>query len=177
MLRQIGVRFRAIPADIDESIEDGEAPSDYVVRLSVEKARTIASSNPHEIVLGSDTIVVLDHQILGKPEDQQQAAEMLRRLSGATHTVLTGYALVQGPDENVITGIGRADVRFRHIEEDEIARYVAGGSPMDKAGSYGIQEDLGAVFIESIAGDYYTIVGLPLTQVYLSLRSLRPGVG
>lgn len=177
LLRQIGVRFRVMPADIDESIRVDEDPRSFVERLAGEKAETIASDHQDEIVLGSDTIVLLEGAILGKPEDSEEAIQMLGRLSGATHTVLTGYALLRLADDTRITGVGEAQVTFRDLERDEIVRYVGGGSPMDKAGSYGIQEDLGAVFIEAISGDYYTIVGLPLAKVYLALRSLSHSAG
>ncbi len=170
LLRQIGVRFRIMPADIDESTRPEENPRSFVERLAREKAEAIARDHPNDLVLGSDTIVLLDGEILGKPEDSREAVSMLRRLSGAEHTVLTGYALLRLADQTSVTGVGEARVTFRELEDDEISRYVAGGSPMDKAGSYGIQEDLGAVFIEDISGDYYTIVGLPLAKVYLALR-------
>ena len=142
--------------------------------MSREKALEIASGYPESIVLGSDTIVLLDDTVLGKPVDAADATAMLQRLSDNTHEVLTGFSLVRLSDGTEITGLGRAEVTFRRLEDEEIADYVAGGSPMDKAGSYGIQEDLGAVFIERISGDYYTIVGLPLMQVYRALQQLSP---
>lgn len=172
LLKQIGIRFTIIPPDIDETQLPDESPEAFVQRLSRQKAAQIADVHPESLVLGSDTIVLLDGEVLGKPRDADEAVATLRRLSGKTHTVLTGYALLRRSDRTEIVGMGQADVRFRELDDDEIDSYVAGGSPMDKAGSYGIQEDLGAVFIESIAGDYYTIVGLPVTRVYLALRNL-----
>lgn len=142
--------------------------------MSREKAHEVASGFPDRVVLGSDTIVLLDDTVLGKPVDRADATAMLQRLSDNTHEVLTGFSLIRLSDDTEITGLGRAEVTFRKLGDEEIADYVAGGSPMDKAGSYGIQEDLGAVFIERISGDYYTIVGLPLMQVYRALQQLSP---
>lgn len=173
LLRQIGVAIRVVPPEIDEQSLEGEPPESLVVRLSVEKAAVVADQFRESLVLGSDTIVLLDNQVLGKPENEGDARNTLKRLSGKTHTVLTGYALLRRADGTSITGVGRASVTFRTLASDEIDAYVATGSPMDKAGAYGIQEDLGAVFIQRIDGDYYSIVGLPLQQVYTSLRDLN----
>lgn len=172
LLRQIGVPFSVVPPDADESPLPGEGPAALVERLALEKARSVARTMSEGVVLGSDTIVVLDDRILGKPSDQAEAFEMLRALSGRTHQVFTGYALVEPGDGRVVNGHVTTDVTFRELGDEEIATYIASGSPMDKAGSYGIQDDYGAVFIERISGDYYTVVGLPLTSVYLALRSL-----
>lgn len=174
LLSQVGIPFRTVPPEIEEVQREGESPEEFVRRMSREKALEIASGYPESIVLGSDTIVLLDDTVLGKPVDAADATAMLQRLSDNTHEVLTGFSLVRLSDSTEITGLGRAEVTFRRLEDEEIADYVAGGSPMDKAGSYGIQEDLGAVFIERISGDYYTIVGLPLMQVYRALQQLSP---
>ena len=174
LLTQIGIPFRSEPPDIEEIQRVGESPEEFVQRMSREKAREIAWRYPDNIVLGSDTIVLLDDTVLGKPVDAADATDMLQKLSGNTHEVLTAFSLIRLSDETEITGLGRAEVTFRRLDDREIADYVAGGSPMDKAGSYGIQEDLGAVFIERISGDYYTIVGLPLMQVYCALQQLSP---
>ena len=171
LLRQIGLEFVVIPPHVDETQHNGEQPLDYVQRLSLEKARAVANEQSTGLVLGSDTIVVLDGQILGKPADEEEAVATLRKLSGNTHTVFTGFSIVNAETGESHTDYGQANVTFRNLNDDEIRAYVAGGSPMDKAGAYGIQEDLGAVFINHIDGDYYTIVGLPLTKVYLALRS------
>jgi septum formation protein len=172
LLQQIGVEFDVIHPDADESLRPGEPPIDMVQRLAREKAETIATHHPDRIVLGSDTTVVLEEEILGKPDDPEHAVAILRQLSGNTHTVYTGYSLVDGRSGRTITGYDQAQVTFRPLSEEEIRRYVATGSPLDKAGAYGIQDDYGAVFIEKICGDYYTIVGLPITKVYLALREL-----
>lgn len=171
LLRQIGLDFVVIPPHVDETQHDGEEPLDYVQRLSLEKAQAVANEQSTGLVLGSDTIVVLDGLILGKPADEEEAIATLRKLSGNTHTVFTGFSIVDAETGTSATDYGEAAVTFRELGDEEIRAYVAGGSPMDKAGAYGIQEDLGAVFINHIEGDYYTIVGLPLTKVYLALHS------
>jgi septum formation protein len=172
LLRQIGIEHIVVVPDVDETPIPGEAPADLVRRLSQRKVRSVAEGRTHGIVLGSDTIVVLDGAVLNKPVDPQEAFSMLRRLSGHTHTVYTGYSLVDIDNDREITSFETADVTFRQLEDDEIEAYIATGSPLDKAGAYGIQDDYGAVFIEKICGDYYSVVGLPITRVYLALREL-----
>lgn len=177
LLRQIGLEFETISPDVDETQFEGEPPLDHVLRLAELKASTVAATRPEGIVLGSDTIVVLGEDILGKPESQEEAVATLSRLSGNTHTVYTGFSLINAATGESMTDYGQALVTFRQLDREEIRAYVATGSPMDKAGAYGIQDDLGAVFIERIEGDYYTIVGLPLTKVYLALRRMRTPSG
>lgn len=176
LLTLIGVTFDVISPDVDESLRAGEPPIDYVRRLAREKAESIAASHPHRIVLGSDTSVILDGRILGKPVDAEDAVRMLSELSGRTHTVYTGYAVMHGDSGRSIVSYGEANVTFYPLERREIERYVAGGSPLDKAGSYGIQDDRGALFIDRIDGDYYTIVGLPIAKVYRAIVALIDGI-
>lgn len=171
LLRQIGCTFDIIPADIDERVDASLTPGDVALTLAKQKAAEISARYPTHVVLGADTIVVIDNNILGKPETPQEACSMLRLLSGRTHTVYTGYSLRRGADE--IAEVVATAVTFRILSNEEIERYVRTGSPMDKAGAYGIQEDLGAVFVERIDGDYYTVVGLPLARVYLALKQFR----
>lgn len=174
LLEQIGMTFTVQPSNVDESLIPtfGAVPEEFVQRLALLKAQDVASKTPaRSIVLGSDTIVVLDGEILGKPVDADDAKNMLRRLSGNTHTVYTGIALVDSETYSSVTAVQRTDVTFRELSDDEIAGYVATGSPLDKAGSYGIQDDFGAVFVAHIVGCYYTIVGLPLELFYRTLRT------
>ncbi|MDI9244918.1 Maf family protein [Marinobacter sp. CHS3-4] len=161
LLRQMGVAFEVRPAHIDETPLADELPEDYVLRMAREKALTIGQRAPEAIVLGSDTSVVLDGNILGKPEDSDDAEETLKSLSGSTHRVLTAVAaVVDGhAEERLVT----TEVRFRALRPDEIAAYVRSGEPMDKAGSYGIQ-GLGGIFVESLHGSYSAVVGLPLRE-------------
>lgn len=174
LLEQIGMTFTVQPSNVDESLIPtfGAVPEEFVQRLALLKAQDVASKTPaRSIVLGSDTIVVLDGEILGKPLDADDAINMLRRLSGNTHTVYTGIALVDSETYSSVTAVQQTDVTFRELIDDEIAGYVATGSPLDKAGSYGIQDDFGAVFVAHIVGCYYTIVGLPLELFYRTLRT------
>ena len=172
LLRQIGASFVAISPDVDEMTREGEGPADMVERLSLEKARAVTPPVESGVVLGSDTIVTLGEEILGKPVDAASARQMLSRLSGRTHVVYTGFALVDISSGDVRVGHEATTVTFRKLDQEEIARYVESGSPMDKAGAYGIQDDFGAVFVERIDGDYYTVVGLPLSRVYVALKEM-----
>jgi septum formation protein len=173
LVRQMGAEYAVVVPDIDETLRPDETPADHVERLALEKALGVSPGRADGVVLGSDTVVVLDGHILGKPKDHDEARGMLRRLSGRTHTVYTGYALVDIATGRRIVSHEQTAVTFRTLDDDEIDHYVAGGSPLDKAGSYGIQDDFGAVFIERIDGDYYTVMGLPLCRVYVALRDYR----
>ena len=175
LLTHVGYDFSIVVPDVDEETVPVELPPDeYVERLALMKAERGADIvEQPSIVIGSDTTVVLDGEILNKPEDPEHAKEMLRTLSGRTHTVFTGLALVASEQHVVMPAITsrRTDVTFRELDDAEIDAYVAGGSPMDKAGAYGIQDDFGAVFVSRVEGCYYTIVGLPLELLYTTLRS------
>lgn len=167
LLRQIGLDFRVEPSRVEEVFTDSP-PEQNVVRLSEEKARDVASKYPDSIVIGADTVVVIGEQVLGKPGSQHEAAEMLTLLSGQTHTVFTGFCLFRNSDEKLVADYERTLVTFRAVSPTEIKEYIATGSPMDKAGAYGIQ-DFGAVFVERIEGCYYTIMGLPASKLYSAL--------
>lgn len=159
LLRAQGLQFTVQPAQLDEVVLEGESPADHVRRLSLEKAAAVAADHAEAMVLGSDTVVVVDGEILGKPADEAQARAMLARLSGRTHRVFSGVALV-GPTGRWADH-EETDVRFRPLDEAEIAGYVASGEPMDKAGAYGIQA-LGALLVDGIEGCYFNVMGLPL---------------
>lgn len=161
LLTSIGVSFDVQPADIDETPAPDETAYDYVERLAREKAEAVALSNPHQLVMGSDTSVVLEGEILGKPATQAEARSMLTRLSGNTHQVMTAVALVEkGQCQSVVSV---TNVTFRQLEADEIDAYIATGEPMDKAGGYGIQ-GLGGIFVTDLQGSYSAVVGLPLQE-------------
>lgn len=157
-------RFERVNPDIDESALEGETPSAYVGRLALEKARAglaLCSEFDSPVVLGSDTIVVLDGALLGKPADKAEAAAMLRALSGRRHEVLTAVALTDG--SRALCDTVTTKVQFAALSEGDILAYVDSGEPMDKAGAYGIQ-GLGGVFVEAIDGSYSAVVGLPLVE-------------
>ena len=175
LLTHVGYDFSIVVPDVDEETVPVELPPDeYVERLALMKAERGADIvGQPSIVIGSDTTVVLDGEILNKPEDPHHAREMLRMLSGRTHTVYTGLALVASDQHIVMPAVTSrlTDVTVRDLDVVEIEAYVAGGSPMDKAGAYGIQDDFGAVFVSRVEGCYYTIVGLPLELLYTTLRA------
>lgn len=171
LLGQLGIEFQVRVPGVDETSPDGLSPQDIVLRLALAKAGPVAEAIPGALTLAADTIVVLDGQILGKPRDEQEARQMLRSLSGRTHTVFTGIALMHSESDRAVTASVATDVTFSELADDEIASYVATGSPMDKAGAYGIQDDHGALFISRIDGDYYNVVGLPLHRFYRIVRT------
>ncbi|HET6679572.1 MAG TPA: Maf family protein [Gemmatimonadaceae bacterium] len=172
LLTLIGIAHVVRPADVDERRRDGESPDALAERLARAKAMAVGATDPDAIVIGSDTIVVLDGEVLGKPGDTAEARAMLRRLSARTHTVMTAVAVARG--DRVLSGVERVTVTFRALDERAIDRYVATGEPMDKAGAYGIQ-GFGATIVERVDGDYFAVMGLALGRLIELLASL--GVG
>ena len=162
LLTLIGVAHTVAPADIDETPFDDEQPRAHAERLAREKASVIAQREPDAIVVAADTIVVVDGDILGKPQDDATAAAMLRRLSGRAHVVLTAVAVSRAM--RTVSGVEAVDVTFRALSDDDIARYIATREPMDKAGAYGIQ-GFGATIVERIDGDYFAVMGLALGRM------------
>jgi len=163
ILARVAYPFAIVPAEIDESRLPGETPEVHVRRLAREKAARVSRAHPDAWVLGADTIVAQDQEIFGKPVDDADAARMLARLSAAPHRVLTGLAWARG-GEPVADAISRSDVRFRTLADREIADYVAGGEPRDKAGAYAIQGGA-ARFVASVSGSVTGVIGLPLEEV------------
>ena len=170
LMERLGVDFTVCVSPADEVIPPRAVPREIVQTLAAEKATPIAQADPDTLVLAADTVVALGGEILGKPRSADEASSTLRLLSGTTHTVFTGIALHHHRSGRAVTAVEATKVTFGTLTDDEIAAYVATGSPMDKAGSYGIQDDLGALFVERIDGDYYNVVGLPLRRLYLTLR-------
>ncbi len=173
LLRQIGLYPNVIPCDVNEDFDLTMPASQNALTLALRKAREVARSINGAIVIGADTIVTLDGRMLGKPTDPDDAVRMLELLSGKTHVVHTGYALVDRPSNAFVAGFEGTLVTFRDIPRSEIEEYVAGGSPMDKAGAYGIQDDYGAVFVTRIEGCFYNVVGLPLSSLYSALQKFQ----
>jgi len=168
ILRNAGIEFTVQTADIDEIVHQGESPRECAERLAREKARTVAKREPGSFVLGADTIVVVDGEILGKPRDEADAARMLRLLSGRGHEVITGVCLI-GPGWTESVQSERTLVAMSEISEREIQAYVATGEPMDKAGAYAIQ-GMASRWIPRIEGDYFNVVGLPMALVSRMLK-------
>ena len=168
LLAQLGVSFSVQPADIDESVLAAELPGDYVLRMAREKAQKVIAANPGVVVLASDTSVVVDEFILGKPKDRADGMAMLQRLSGRSHKVLTAIAVGQGSE--LTCQLIETQVQFCHISESEQALYWQTGEPSDKAGGYAIQ-GIGGRFVTQIQGSYSSVVGLPLAETAALLEA------
>ena len=174
LLRNAGISFTVEPAHIPEQPMPNEAPLEYAKRLARDKARAIFERHPDNVVLGADTIVVVDEHLLEKPRDEQDAARMLRLLSGRAHQVITGVCVVAPAFERTDAEI--TEVRFSALTETEIAGYIATGEPMDKAGAYAIQ-GIASRWVERIDGCYFNVVGLPVPRVYRMMRGVEAATG
>lgn len=172
LLDLVGIRHEVQPTDTDESLVAGELPEQYAERLARTKAGSVAEANRDAVVIGADTIVVIDERVLGKPQDVGDAEQMIRTLSGRSHTVMTAVAVCH--EGRIASGVEIVDVTFLPLGDDEIRRYVATGEPMDKAGAYGIQ-GYGATIVRRIDGDYFAVMGLSLVKLVSLLREL--GIG
>lgn len=169
LLKQLNLKFNSISVDTAEKVKRNERPHLTVKRISKEKMEKTLSIIKDGIIITADTIVVLDNKVIGKPKNQNDAYRILKKLSGRTHTVYTGYCVYNWSNNKKITEYEKTMVKFRILSDIEIWEYIKTGSPMDKAGAYGIQDDFGAVFIEKINGCYYNVVGLPLAKLYHSI--------
>lgn len=176
LLKQIGLNFRVRPSRINETLLENEPPEVAAKRIALEKAMDVALSDNRNIVIGADTIVVIDRKILGKPKTKNEARKMLSTLSGREHTVYTGIALVDASTRRWNSDVVGTKVKFRKMTSVEIDSYVESGSPMDKAGAYGIQDDYGAVFVERVNGCFYNVVGFPLSRFYMMLKEFTSEV-
>ena len=170
LLDQLHVEFIIDVEPVDEVIPPGADPAEVVASLARLKGASVARRRKDSLVLSADTIVVLENEILGKPTDETDASRMLASLAGRTHSVFTGIALHHHNTERTITAVEETRVTFAPLSRPEIEAYVATGSPMDKAGAYGIQDDRGALFVSRIEGDFYNVVGLPLHRLYATLK-------
>jgi septum formation protein len=173
LLSRLGIRFHIVPSRVSEEPLHDETPEEHVVRLSRDKAREVAlrAEVPGRWFIGSDTIVLRDDTILGKPRDALEAADMLRSLSGRRHQVLSGYAVFDRQNGATVSGAVATAVRFKELTEEEIAGYIATGEPFDKAGAYAIQ-GIGVFMVLGIEGSYTNVVGLPLCEVVEVLERL-----
>lgn len=176
LMQSVGLRFEVITADIDETRRDGETPDRFVQRLAQEKAqqawaRLVNHRRAIHPVVAADTCVVIDDQVLGKPRDRDHAVQMLRRLCGRSHEVLT--AVVVYRSNNILSGVSRSQVKFKALSDDEIIRYCSTSEPLDKAGAYAIQ-GLASGFVEHLQGSYTGVVGLPMFELRMLL--VRAGI-
>lgn len=170
LLRRIVPEFTIMPASIDETIQPDYQPKEYVYAMAEGKAEVIAKTHPFARIIGCDTIVVQDQQILGKPANRMEAFKMLKSLSGTTHQVFTSVVVKQAGKTAALTS--QAEVTFYPLTDAEIAAYLDTGEYTDKAGAYGIQGE-GALLVKAIKGDFYTIVGFPLAATYRLLRDFE----
>jgi septum formation protein len=175
LLKLLQVPFRILTAETGEDFEPLLSPEEIVTELALRKGNAVRDHFPAEtadkLVLAADTIVVLDGEVLNKPNDDAHAFEMLSKLQGRTHEVFTGFALMRGKE--VVTDFERTAVTFSPMSAEEIRTYIRTAKPFDKAGAYGIQDDFGACFIERIEGCYYNVVGLPLAKLYKTLKRFQ----
>jgi septum formation protein len=172
ILRAVNWPFESAPAEIDETQKSLEDAPTYVLRLAREKAAAVATSRSEGLVLGADTVVVIDGTVLGKPRDDDDAVRMLRMLSGRWHEVLTGVALIRAGTDRSVTGQQTTRVKFSELTDEEIDWYVASGEPLDKAGAYAVQ-GMAGLLIEEVQGEYFNIVGLPIRLVYELARKIN----
>lgn len=169
LLTLVGITHDVLPADIDETVWPNEEPVPHCERLARSKAETLAAQHPEALVIGSDTIVVVDGDILGKPRDREEAIAMVTRLAGRSHVVHTAVAVAHQGE--VRSGVESVGVTFRDLTPELIAAYVDTGEPMDKAGAYGIQ-GFGATIVERVDGDYFAVMGLPLGRLVELIRGI-----
>lgn len=169
MLKKLGLRFRVVPPSYEVEVET-EDPVEYVELKALEKARAVARLFTEGIIIAADTVVFMDKEILGKPRSIDEAKDFLRRLSGKTHYVATGIAVIDAATMREIVDSEVTKVKFRELSEEEIELYVKTGEPLDKAGGYAIQ-GLASVFIERIEGDFWNVVGLPIPLLYYILKT------
>lgn len=172
LLKLLNLEFKTFSVDLNEYPINGESPIAMVKRLASHKMDAALQKVKEGIVITADTIVVLDKKIIGKPVNQKDAFRILKMLSGRTHNVYTGFGLVNTKKKIKIIDYERTAVTFRELSDIEIKDYIKTGSPMDKAGAYGIQDDFGAVFVKKISGCYYNVVGLPLSKLYKSIKEV-----
>jgi len=173
LLAQVGIPFTVVPSSADEKILDGETPEEHVIRLSKDKATDVARlpGQDGRWFIGSDTVVVRDNSILGKPADAMQAQQMLKSLSGRGHRVISGYAVFDRETGQTISDAVITRVFFKELTDQEITGYILTGEPFDKAGAYAIQ-GIGSFMVPSIEGSYTNVVGLPLCEVIAALETL-----
>ncbi|MBI3797465.1 MAG: septum formation inhibitor Maf [Deltaproteobacteria bacterium] len=171
LLQRIGVVFVVIPSDTSEAAQPGELAQEYALRVASEKAQDVAQRHPGIWVLGADTIVEIDGEVLGKPRDAADGQRMLSKLSGRTHRVMTAFALLDGDSRVRMRQVVTSRVTFKPLSAAQIGEYLATGEPFDKAGAYAVQ-GVGASLVERVEGSYTNIVGLPMAEVQAALRAV-----
>lgn len=171
LLKSMGFNFSVVPSGVDEKFLEGESVSEHVMRLSREKVLAVADRNPEAWVLGADTVVIIDTEVLGKPGSKEEAREMIMRLSGKKHRVLTGFSVVRTSVNVVKSDLVESSVYFKEVSEDELEWYIATEEPYDKAGGYAVQGKA-AAFVKEIRGSHTNVIGLPLSEVVATLKEV-----
>lgn len=173
MLEMMGIDFCILSIDMHEEIIETQSPESNVKRIATDKCNLALNQIENGIVITADTIVVIDNKIIGKPFDKIDAEKILRILSGRSHYVFTGFSIANKTNNKIITDFAKTKVTFKDLSTKEINDYIDTGSPMDKAGAYGIQDDFGAVFVEKISGCYYNVIGFPVSKIYQALNKMK----
>ncbi len=173
LLRQIGIDFEVKTSSIAEVIDKSISPEQNALRLAELKAFDVADNFDDAFIIGADTIVILEDEILGKPTNDEDAFTILKKLSGNEHRVFTAFAIVDKPSKKYISDYEETIVKFRKLDSDEILNYIKSKSPNDKAGAYGIQDNFGSVFVEKINGCFYNVVGFPISKFYITMKNFQ----
>jgi len=169
LLEKIGLRFKVEPSNYEEDMHSGLEPHEFAQRISLEKAKVVASKHKNAIVIAADTFIVFGGQILGKPHTEKEARKMLKTISGKSHSVITGFSIIDNGTNKTVSKSVETKIYIRKLTMTEIDAYVKSKEPLDKAGAYAIQ-GLGAVFVEKIEGDYFNVIGLPLSALTEALK-------
>ncbi|MCB0730530.1 MAG: septum formation protein Maf [Ignavibacteriae bacterium] len=172
MLKMMGIKFKSLNLELDEILDQNQTPIKNVKRIALEKCLAALDKVDVGIIITADTIVVIDGEIIGKPKNKKEAKEILTKLSGRSHSVYTGFSIANKRKNKIITDYSLTKVYFRELSETEISDYIKTGSPLDKAGAYGIQDDFGAVFVKKINGCYYNVMGFPVSKIYKGIKEL-----
>jgi septum formation protein len=171
LLKKIISHFEVEVSNINENLNSELSPHELTIKLSQLKAQNISQHINEGLIIGADSIVVLNDTILGKPKNFVEAVEMLNKLSGKTHQVITGFSVLKKAEQQLVSDYAKTDVKFRELTSQEIQQYIKENKPFDKAGSYGIQDEAG-LFVEKIDGCYFNVMGLPITKLYLVLKDM-----
>ena len=171
LLEQIGLEFEIVESNFDEDSINLADPIELVKFLALKKAEAVAKRYGDAIIIGADSVVIFNGQALGKPKDANDAKRILRQLSGQENKGITGYAIIDTKNKRVVNSYSEATVKFRNLSDGEIDEYIATGEPLDMAGAYGLM-DRGAILMESVVGNFYSIVGLPISEIYVELRKM-----
>lgn len=169
LLEQVGLTVKVVPSNIDEKLNPRLGPKTQTEQLSFEKAAVVAEKYPDAVIIAADTIVCINEDILGKPKNMEEAKRMLKKLQGKTHTVFTGFTIYHKSSKKIVTDCSETKVMFRKMNDKEIKNYLKVEKSLDKAGGYGM-DGAGAILLESMSGDFFTVLGLPISKVIPALK-------